>query len=269
MGYLGHPAAPVWFESFRLAEELTAIGEPLTPEIIQFPETLAPAYGMITTQTCDIVEEDRELPVWPWVQVVPVYDVDSALNSGDKRLLRGGRGRRRLLHVPAISPGFYVADFRISFPVEKGWLAEQECIDGFGAEDLRHRVGERLALLGGRPAFSGSFVRAVQDPLTKSLRDLKQADRPLFDAIDAAVPEVGIRLDDRLAPSTAQVVVLCDTPLTEAQREWWHDWLDSCRSDAATAGITLQALDFRELDSMAATEYRQMTIMPLVNVSPD
>ena len=43
---------------------------------------------------------------------------------------------------------------RISFPVEKGWLARQAKLDGFGSEELRQRFGDGLALLSGRPAFA-------------------------------------------------------------------------------------------------------------------
>jgi hypothetical protein len=169
-----------------------------------------------------------------------------------------------------MSPGFYVADFRLSFPVEKGWLASQPRVDGFGTEELRQRVGDRVALLGGRPAFAGSFVETVQGPLTSALRELRQTNRELFDRIDDAVPEVGVVLDSRLNPTTAQVVVLCESPLGDAMTEWWNTWWDRCREGAARAGITLQALDFKVLDdSYSAVQYRKLTLLPLVNVSPD
>jgi hypothetical protein len=195
--------------------------------------------------------------------------MDGDLNSGEKRQLRAGRGWKRFLHVSAITPGFYVADFRISFPVEKGWLAAQHRVEGFGSEQLRHRVGERLAFLGGRPAFAGSFVRAVQGPLTRALRDLKRSNSALFDSMDDAIPELGVRLDNRLNPLTAQVVILFATQLTYGQREWWLGWCDACRYQAAADGITLQALDFRALGAMSALEYRQLTILPLANLSSD
>ena len=127
-----------------------------------------------------------------------MYDIDATLNSGEKKLLRQGRFRRSLLHVPAVTPGFYVADFRISFPVEKGWLARQAKVDGFSTEELRQRVGDRLALLSGRPAFAGSFVATIQGPLTAALRALKQTDREAFDRLDEAVPEVGVLMDSQL-----------------------------------------------------------------------
>jgi hypothetical protein len=244
MAYLTDPLAPVWEESRRFAAQLAEAGEDLVPDVIHLPEPIRPPYGMITTQTCDLVEEDSDAPVWPWVQLVPVYDMSDELNSGERKQLQGGRGFRRFLHVPALATGFYAADFRFSFPVEKGWLARQARIDGFGSEELRQRVGDRVALLGGRPAFARTFVETVQAPLTTALRQLKQTNRHLYDRLDRDVPELGVRLDSRLNPSTAQIVVVCHSHL--------------------------QALDFKVLDAgYSAAEYRQLTHLPLANVSPD
>lgn len=268
--YHTDPRAPIWRESIRFADELRLADEPLLPDVIHFPVTVSPPYGLIITQTCDIVEEGANTPAWPWVQLVPVYDMSEVLNSGERKMLVDGRGWRRHLHVPNITSGFHVADFRISFPVEKGWLASQAPIDGFGTEELRERVGDRLASLAGRPAFAGSFVATVQKPLTDALRELKRQDPELFAEIDRLVPEVGVRLDSRLSPTTAQVVVICTEELPERHHQWWIDWLDRCRPDAFIAGITLQALDFKVLDeSFSAAEYRSLTRLPLVTVSTE
>lgn len=250
MAYLTYPRSPIWEESRR------------------FPAAMTPPYGMITTQTCDLVEEGAERPVWPWVQLVPVYDMGAELNSGEKSLLAQARFKRSLLDVPALKEGFYVADFRLSFSVEKGWLAGQARVDGFGTEELRQRVGDRLALLSGRPAFAGSFVTTIQAPLTKALRDLKRDDREAFNRLDEAVPEIGVLLDSRLNPSTVQIVVACNAPLDNTQLEWWNTWWDNCRVSTPKVGITLQALDFKVLDATyPATEYRKLTLLPLANVS--
>ncbi len=270
MAYLADPEAPVWAESVRFAEEVARSDDPSESEVIHFPQSLAPPYGMVTTQTCDLVEEDADPPGWPWAQLVPVYDMEDTFNSGQKKLLRQGGFRRSLLHVPALTPGFYVADFRISFPVEKGWLARQARIDGFGAEELRQRVGDRLALLSGRPAFAGSFVATIQGPLTTALRELKRTDREAFNRLDQAVPEVGVLMDSRLSPSNVQLVVISTAPLDEQQTRWWNEFWDGCREKANAVGITLQALDFKVLDGRyPAAEYRRLTLLPLPNVSPD
>lgn len=131
-------------------------------------------------------------------------------------------------------------------------------------------MGERLAHLSGRPAFAGRFVTTVQKPLSDARRTLRREDPDLFAEIDRLVPEVGVRLDSRLAPTTAQVVVICEEPLEDRQRQWWTAWWGARRADAANAGIALQALDFRVLDErFSAAEYRSLTPLPLAAVSAD
>jgi len=68
------------------------------------------------------------------------------------------------MHVPALSRGFWVVDFRIEVPVEKGWLATRTRLDGFADEAARRRVGEVIAMLRSRPAFGSRFVELVQPP---------------------------------------------------------------------------------------------------------
>ena len=51
-------------------------------------ESKRPAWGLIVTQTCDLVEEGR--PKRPWVQVSPVYEWFA--NPGDLSKIRNGRG---------------------------------------------------------------------------------------------------------------------------------------------------------------------------------
>lgn len=270
IGYFADPTSPIWEASRVFANELITNNEPPQGDFIYFPDRVRPPYGMITTQTCDLVEEDSSKPRWPWIQLVPVYDMAMDLNSGQKGDLKKGKGRYHQLHIPALEPGFYVADLRLSLPVEKGWLAKQERIDGFSTEELRQRVADRLALLAGRPAFAGSFVSTIQGPLISEFKTLKTKNREAFDRLDDAVAEVGVKLDKRLDPSNVQVVVICNTQLTKDQLDWWNSWHDACRQKAAEVGIALQALDFKLLDSSySAAEYRQLTLLPLVNISPD
>lgn len=270
MGYFADPTSPIWEASRQYAEQLSIANETSEGDIIYFPDAARPPYGMIATQTCDLVEEDSERPRWPWVQLIPVYDLEDQLDSGQKRLLKKGVGQRILLHVPALESGFHVADFRLSFPVEKSWLAKQGRIDGFGTEELRQRVADRLALLAGRPAFAGSFVSTIQQPLVNALKDLKRANAGAFERFYETVVEVGTRIDSRLNPTTVQVVVICSNKLSMEDLEWWNNWHDICRQKATEVGITLQALDFKLLDdTFTAAEYRQLTPIALVNISPD
>lgn len=79
--------------------------------------------ALITSQTCDVGEEDADPPMKPFVMVAPVYDAADILDGGTRSLLKRGRGPAYLVYLPALEPGFWVADLRIELPVEKGWLA--------------------------------------------------------------------------------------------------------------------------------------------------
>ena len=271
MGYFTHPIAPTLAASRHFAKELSSNGDADDDDFfIYLPETIQPPYGMIATQTCDLVEEDSLNPRWPWIQLIPVYDAADRLDGSDKSLLKKGKGFRYLLHVPRLTQGFFVADFRLSFPVEKSWLPGQERIDGFGSEVLRHRVADRLAYLSGRPAFAGSFVATIQRPLLQALKDLKSNNRVLYEKLNSVVPEIGVRLDSRLRPTNVQLVVISTHELHTDEKDIWQDWNDSFRSLAEANGIQLQAIDFKVLDqSFSAAEYRELTLLPLPNVSPD
>lgn len=94
------------------------------PDVVDWGP-LAPPLGIVTTQTCDVAEEDAPSPRRPFVQLAPVYDMSTELNSGFRRLLKQRRGPLYLFHVPEVEDGeaFFVADLRLEFPVDKGWLA--------------------------------------------------------------------------------------------------------------------------------------------------
>jgi hypothetical protein len=260
--YYADPSRPIWARTAAYTADATG------PEIVEAGDQTAPRYGLITSQTCDISEEDAERPIRPWVQVAPIYN-RTDLNSGAQTLLRNGKGPRHLLHLPALPQGFWVADLRIEVPVEKGWLATSKPIDGFGDETKQRAVGERVALLRSRPAFAGRFVDAVQRPLVAALKNLRATDRALYDRMDVQVDEVCVQLDSLLDPSQARVVLLCETDPDPDVREWWEQWWDRAVPTANAAGINLHAFAVRLLSEMTVTEYRRMTTVPLTRLSPD
>ena len=66
---------------------------------------------------------------------------------------------------PMPEDGFWFVDLTFEVPAERGWLARQERIDGFGDETRREEVGRRLAWLRSLPTLDGRFVAAVQKRL--------------------------------------------------------------------------------------------------------
>jgi hypothetical protein len=261
--YFADPARPVWVRTHAYVADSTG------PEVIELPEGAGPAFGMITSQTCDIAEEDAEWPIRPWVQIVPVYDLSADLNSGIQKLLRKGKGTSYLMYLPGLADGFWVADFRIEVPVEKGWLAAQRPVEGFLTEEQRQQVGERVAMLRSRPAFDGRFVAVIQRPLVTELRELKQADLGMYQRMDAQVWRVAVELDSLLNPKDVRVTLLTQGDVDEDIEDWWRAWWDSASGRCASEGMTLHAFAIRKTCDVTLAESERMTIVPLARISPD
>ena len=59
-----------------------------------------PPYGLIVTQTCDLVEEGK--PKRPWVHIAPVYVLSA--NAGDLTRIQQGRGFDSLVPITGLEP---------------------------------------------------------------------------------------------------------------------------------------------------------------------
>src|SRR5579875_3034251 len=65
-------------------------GDPAQPDEI-FESEQRPPYGLITTETCDLSEEDARKPRHAWVSVAPVYDLSGRLDESQIENLRSNR----------------------------------------------------------------------------------------------------------------------------------------------------------------------------------
>lgn len=260
--YFADPAHPIWARTRAYTDG--SVG----PEVVEAGEEAVPAYGMITSQTCDVVEEMSDRPLRPWVQLSPVYN-RSDLNSGLRILISAGKGPRYLFHVPQLPGGFWVADLRIEYPVEKGWVAGQEALDGLGSQALRMRLSERLGLLRSRPAFAQEFVDAVQRPLVEQLRALKATHKDLYERMDAQVDEVCVELDDHLSPTQGRVTLLLERPVDPDVLSWWNGWWDTASQAVEAVGFILHSFEARLATELRVSEYKRMTAVPLERLSPD
>lgn len=250
--YFGDPDAPVWQGTKWLAEQGAD-----EPDVVTLVEEDAPPFGMVTSQTCDIVEEDAARPMKPWVQIAPVY----SCSEWKKKLIKG-RGPAYLLSLPQLradpGKGVWVVDLRLEFPVEKGWLAKQPRLECFPDEESKRAVGQRVAMLRSRPAFSPS-MSSVHRALTRAIESW-----PDDEDIDDLAPldEVAVHIDNHLRPTVAQLVFLtAGGTLDERVREKLEEWWESLRPDAAAAGLNLLTLDFRNVESVSLADYRRMTAL--------
>jgi hypothetical protein len=170
-------------------------------------------YGVIATQTCDLVEEGR--PKRPWAHVAPVYRF--RCDKGSRATIERERGFDYLRPITALEPfdeGLWVADLRLLVAVEKGRLVGADTQPGFSDEQGRERLSRQLARVFSRPAYPTQLIDSLLEPLAGVLQEVSDQ----YGGQDP-IAEVGLALGrSRLDPSTAEVVFLLDGPLERLSR---------------------------------------------------
>lgn len=249
--------------------------EGITDEtVIRFAD-VAP-YGLITTQSCDVVQEGDNKPNTAWVQLAPVFDaagphpsIDGTklLDGGARKLIMQGRNQYRLWIPDLPGNGVWYADLTFEVPVERSWLARRDRVIGFTKEDAREDVGRRLAWLRSRPAFDTRFVAAIQQPIIGALRALRRDHPDDYDRMHEQVFEVGVVLDGRFKVGQAELAVL-HAGIEDDLSHWWHHLWVTLKVKADDEGFNLLPLRVVHLNQLSAAEYRVMTRIPLANISP-
>ena len=264
--------APPFFHWTRPDHAVWVPGhQPDNPGVLAWPEIITPRFAIVTTQTCDIGEEDCSRPSRPFIQLAPVYDVAETLDGGLRKLLERGAGSQYLVHVPDLVDAdvgeFWVADLRVEVPIDKGWLATKTRIEGFIQEDARQRFGERTAMLRSRPAFSDRFVSLIQRPFVDALKELRASDRDLFEKLDAQVVEFGAELDSRLAPTLLVPWFLCDEEPDADVVSWLEAWVGETQDRVAHTELTVMPSRIVSFDDISGRKLRSLTTVPLVRFS--
>lgn len=256
--YWGDPNSAVHTQTASYAPDVAGACEFADP----FP------YGMVLSQTCDVVEEDAKAPRFPWVEVCPVYPTEWL--PGDRR---GHAVRGRVQYLIPVHPkseqGDWVADLRLRVSVEKGWLAQQAAVDAFESDEGRRNVGKILAQQAERPAFDGRFFEGFQRPLVEKLTGIRASDADLFERLDEEIAEFGIRASDHVAMTDVEMHILLNVPVSprvqDVLNELWETWDSSSR----TLGFNLLPLQVTQLDQISALTYLSLTRVPLRSLSPD
>jgi hypothetical protein len=223
-----------------------------------------PQWGLIVTQTCDLVEEGK--PKRPWVHISPVYELYAS--SGDRTRILQARGFDYLVPVTALEPStgaLWVADLRLLVPVEKGWLAGRETREAFNEEAGYGRLAQQLARRFSRPAFATIVVERILRPAYE-----------LFDAIigryegNDPIIEVGLALGrSPLEPVNAQLVFLLDGELPQELHAQIIDWWQPVAEQAHAEGLEILTPRFVSLDDLSAREYRSLHLLDASSLSPE
>lgn len=222
-------------------------------------------YGLITTQTCDVVEE-RPKPREPWLQVAPVYPVSGGDRSLLPQLRKDKVGHLVLLDPPDLGQDqAWVVDLRIEVPTEKGILVDRAPIEAFRDHEGYKKLAQRLAARRERPALHPDITAQITGPLRKWLDDLDDAE-----AEKVHEPVEELRLDvggTELQPSSAQLLVIVkrNEELDEEARERWEEWWDHASDSLQAAGSSVALLgnQYVPIDELSAQVYKRSAPLDL------
>jgi hypothetical protein len=237
-------------------------------EILELDSADVPPYGIITTQTCDVVEETPK-PKQPWIQVAPVYDAGSHLSYDQQKLIMQDRVVH-LVHLTgsALQSGFWVADLRIELPLEKSLLVGQSAVPGFSDEVGYQKLARRLAGRRSRPAFAPEIGSTITGPLKQQLDALSKSKRA--DLLDP-VMELRVAVDGTCMNPRAigLIIVVKEGIATHKTEVFFNDWWTQAGVLSSQANLVLLANRFTTLRAMSALDYVDSFPLDFSYLSPD
>jgi hypothetical protein len=229
-----------------------------------------PPYGVITTHTCDLVEEARpgkpRQPRRPWVQVSPVY-FRRCETPGEARAIREGRRFDYLVWMSTLGEqdhGVWVADLRISVPVEKGWFVDRTHRFGFSDGDHAAGLASRIAKLATRPAYPLTLNDRVLRPLDDRLQQLCD-EFPAADGIDEVSLDLGYQRDD---PEYVQIVFIGEQTIPAEVQEALMTWWATTFADDQPVGLVILEPEFATYDTVDVRRYKRLVPFDISRLSP-
>lgn len=259
--YCTAPRHGLW-ELSRLADDPDA-----PQEVLELDPEDGPPYGLITTQTCDVYEQSPR-PKQPWIKIAPVYDLEAALDKGQRKQVANHEiGHLVILTASGLPPGLWIADLRIEVPVEKGWLVGRELIAAFDTEADYIRLARRLARRSDRPALDN----AVSDCVVRALREwLKTTGKARREALLGEVREFRLAISGpRLAPTAAQLIVIAYDALSEPAETAFDEWCEAARPGCQAGGVALLGNRYATMASLTAADYDAAVALDFDYLSPD
>jgi hypothetical protein len=218
--------------------------------------TVLDELGIIISQTCDVVGTGPGAR-HPTVQVCPVVRLDNipASRAAD---VRTGRTVDMMVLTGLDPIGDWAVDLRLSVPLSKATLVEQEPLRGFQDEAKALEFSDRVAIKFRRPALHDYVTIDMTESLNKLIRSQRGAKAIWMDRIE----QVRVRAveGDRLNPQALEVIVVTlDEPFTAAERDPIRKWRESHKRGFlhATNGGKLLPVRFRDLDKLGAKDYRE------------
>lgn len=217
-----------------------------------------PGYGILVSQTCDIAEGGRT-PVHPWIEVCPVYERE-AVDRPPEYLFPLDR-------MEAPDGRMWVADLRLTVPLEKGLLVGREPIDPFaGSERNRIRFGLKLGERRARAALSDGVHILIAQTLSKRSRNNRKAAKAVRTCVYKLMLQIPEGEGTRLDPKAVRLHVIYQASQQsseERMRDWFQSWWDNAHAVAEEDGVRLLPVVFHDRTSMDVASYD--SLIPIEN----
>lgn len=233
---------PIWSPGRIVAAELGG-EEELGEELIDLDPDHRPPFGIITSQSCEIVEE-RPQSLQPWVQVAPAYRCDP-----ESKLLE--RDFIARLDPPSFVGGAWIADLRIEVPLEKSLFIGRTPIEAFRDERGYEDFGNWLGARRGRPALNA----VIHEVVTQTLGELKTENKPNRKKVrrfrdNIHKLKLGIEDGGRLDPGSARLYVVTKGGRSDEMKEFFDTWWDRANEVAAGASLDLLQTTWLSVESL-------------------
>lgn len=234
------------------------VGDPNEPdELFELDPDSCPPFGMITTETCDLAEEDAKSPRHPWFTVAPVYEIAADLLDENRldALNRGKIAYLRRIDSEQLPPGVWVVDARVEFPIEKSWLVGRNVIRALEKPEERAAIAVFLGGRRDRPVLNGSLHNALIKHMCRWIEKLGPDRRAIV--LDGVSEVRLVTSGSPLDPDGVGLLIVSDRQvLSDATKgEWdrkWEVWRDRLEK----VGISLLGNAYKTYDTLTAREYK-------------
>lgn len=238
---------PLWSLSQNAPEDDTLALVELDEPVFDF--------GIVTTQTCDITEEDSSSPRKPWVQVSPVYRLDDLPPMTQQSIQAFANSDLVRLTAPRFEHAFYVADLRISLPIEKGALVGRDPIQGFATAEDQASFADHCAAYHNRPAVAPLVHKRVVKHMK---RYFEQRAKLREQCTNAGIQGLRLKVSGADSQPTVQLIVVfagATRPERQQGEEVFDRWWTAAQKNAGTDPITFLGNRYATLAEITAEEY--------------